>query len=341
MKLTIKEIKKITWGAVNITEDEVGVTFHRFTEKEEELYKNLDVKANRTDFPRAMSPAGIKLCFKTDSKTLRLSADLSLSGRHFYSFDIFANGKLLKSITSFKEEELPFKYSVLGYEPCHFDSEVTLPDGENDIVIYLPWSVRMHNFTLSIDDGATFIPTQKPAKKIMCYGDSITQGYDALYPHRRYAGKLAEMLDAEEINKAIGGEVFNPELAACKADFTPDYITVAYGTNDWVKSKKDTFTKNAKDFYRILSENYPNSKIFAITPIWRADCNQIKDVGEFSFVGEYIASVTEKLPNVTVIRGDRLVPHYTDFFADLYLHPRDAGFDFYAINLYKEIEKYL
>ncbi len=341
MKLTIEDIKKITWGAVNITKDELGVTFHRFTETEEEIYRNLDTVRKRTDSLRVMSPAGIKLCFKTDSKSLKLNADLSFSSRRFYSFDIFVNGTLYTSLKSFNEEDLPFKYSVLDYNPGYFEGEVTLSDGEKEIVIYLPWSVRMHNFTLLLDDGAKVVPLEKPIKKLLCYGDSITQGFDALYPHRRYAGQLARLLRAEEFNKAIGGEVFNPDLAACKADFKPDYITVAYGTNDWTKSERDTFKKNAKKFYYSLSKNYPDSKIFAITPIWRKDCNEISKVGEFSFIDEYISSVAEELPNVTVIHGYSLVPHYTDLFADLCLHPRDAGFDFYAMNLYNEIKKHI
>ena len=70
-------------------------------------------------------------------------------------------------------------------------------------------------------------------KRILCFGDSISQGYDALYPSNQYTPQLAKLLDAEEYNKAIGGEIFRPELALARDDFEPEYITVAYGTNDW------------------------------------------------------------------------------------------------------------
>ena len=344
LQLTLTEIEKITLGAVNVTQDSQGVTLHRFSETEEKLYIELDEKRNRNDSVRVMSPAGIKLAFRTNSKTLRMTADFYFSSRNFYAFDIFENGKLLTSLKSFNESELPFMYSEYsGFceKPGHFDREIALSNGEKDILIHLPWSVKMHNFTINLDDGATLIPTEKPAKKIICYGDSISQGFDALYPHRRYTAQLAAALDAEEINKAIGGEFFNPALAECTADFTPDYITAAYGVNDWLNDKYECFEENAREFYRALSKNYPDSKIFAITPIWTSVCNEERKVGSFSFLDEHITAVTADLPNVTVIHGDALVPHYIDLFADLYLHPSDAGFDFYAMNLIREIRKHI
>lgn len=341
MKISFELIKKITSGAAYVTEEANGVTFHRFNKAEEEMYKELDVIRKRTDSLRVMTPAGVKLSFITNSKTIKMTADLSFSSRRFFAFDIFENGNLLTSITSFKESELPFEYSILNYELGRFEESATLSDGEKEVTIHLPWSAKMENFNLFIDDGASIIPAEKPTKKIMLYGDSITQGFDALYPHRRYAAKLAELLGAEEFNKAIGGEVFNPLLATHKADFTPDYITVAYGINDWLDDREASFKTDAREFYLRLSNNYPDSKIFAITPIWTSECNAERKVGSFSFVAEHIADITKDLPNVTVIKGGDLVPHYTDLFADLFLHPRDAGFDFYAMNLYNEIKKHI
>ncbi|MBR2935419.1 MAG: hypothetical protein IKB79_07555, partial [Oscillospiraceae bacterium] len=37
---------------------------------------------------------------------------------------------------------------------------------------------------LSLDDGATFIPAV-PEKKVLFYGDSITQGMDCLHPNAK------------------------------------------------------------------------------------------------------------------------------------------------------------
>lgn len=341
MQIDINSLRSATVGAVSISEENGGATFHRFSAPEEEMYKRLDAMRGRTDYNKGLAPAGIKLKFKTDSETLKISATASEASRKYFSFDVLENDIPVAFLANFEQFSLHFDFTKDVFPLGDYSASASLSKGEKEITLYLPWSVSLTDFKLFLDDDATFVPSEKPKKKLLVYGDSITQGYDALYPHRRYAARLANALGAEEINKAIGGEVFRPALAAHKADFSPDYISVAYGTNDWNIIKKEDFLKNAKEFYTILSNNYPNAKIFAITPIWRADCNMKRDIGLFSFVDEYISEIAIGLSNVTVIHGINLIPHYTDLYADIRLHPRDAGFDFYYANLYSEIKKHI
>lgn len=47
---------------------------------------------------------------------------------------------------------------------------------------------------------------------ISSYGDSITQGYDALFPSYSYINRFSMYLDAFIYNKAIGGDIFRPAL---------------------------------------------------------------------------------------------------------------------------------
>ncbi|MBP3580252.1 MAG: SGNH/GDSL hydrolase family protein [Clostridia bacterium] len=178
----------------------------------------------------------------------------------------------------------------------------------------------------------------KPEKKLIAYGDSITHGYDALRPSNRYIAKLADMLGAEEYNKAIGGERFFPELAKLKDAFVPDYITVAYGTNDWSCMDEETFKHKCKAFYTNISQNYPEAKIFAITPIWRKDMSEYREFGDFRKVEQDIRSAVMDIKNVTVVSGFDFVPKDEKYFADLRLHPNDEGFGYQAENLYKEIK---
>ena len=144
-------------------------------------------------------------------------------------------------------------------------------------------------------------------------------------------------MGAEEINKAIGGEIFVPGLVENKLDFEPDYISVAYGTNDWSTTVGCDFSKNVKSFYESLSKNYPNVPIFAITPIWRLNFKDYKPFGDFFSVEKIIRDVTSHLKNVHVISGFNLVGHDQKLFADLRLHPRDEGFNEYFENLSKKI----
>ena len=82
----------------------------------------------------------------------------------------------------------------------------------------------------------------------------------------------------------------------------PDYITVAYGTNDWSTKDSETFKVNCKEFYTNLSKNYPEAKIFAISPIWRKDMNAEKVFGKFEDVEVYIRDAVKELVNVTEVK---------------------------------------
>ena len=121
-------------------------------------------------------------------------------------------------------------------------------------------------------------------------------------------------------------------------DFVPDLITVAYGTNDWSKTDEPGFRVRSREFYETLSKKYPNAKIFAITPIWRADCNEEREFGLFEDVEKDIREAVKGIDNLTVVRGYDFIPKDTSYFADARLHPNDKGFKEYFENLKKEIK---
>lgn len=341
MKIDLNKIKEITKGAVRITEENNGVHFYRFTKEQEEMYKEFSDKHLADFYKKSFATAGVKLLFKTNSKTLNLKGHLfSGSSRFYYSIDIFINGIFFDCIKNFDESVLPDNYSAEPFPVDRFSKSFEIGEGDKTVCIYLPWSMCTVLDELSLDD-CSFIKPIKTNEKLLVFGDSITQGYDSLYPSNRYACKLAEMIGAEEINKGIGGEMFRPDLAKIKEDFEPDYITVAYGTNDWSSRNKDEFVSNCNNFFDALYENYPKSKIFAISPVWRKDWESNEKFCKFSEIEEYMKKVTENLDNVTVISGFEFVPHEEACYGDLWLHPNDKGFEHYTQNLYEKIKKFL
>ena len=338
MKLTLEKIREIASGAVSVYEEDGYIRLHRFTDAERELY----LKTNSDFYGKALATSGIKLCFKTDSTSLTLKGVVELGlSRRYYSFDVFVNGKVIGYIDNFGDREMPQYYVDEYFElPENFDKTFELGEGEKTVCVHLPWSVMTKISEVSLDDGASVIPA-KPDKKLLAYGDSITQGYDALRPSNRYIARIADKLGAEEINKAIGGERFFADLAELKDDFAPDYITVAYGTNDWSTTDIETFRHHCRLFYTKLAENYPDSKIFALTPIWRKDMVEYRVFGQLDQVEEEIRNIVKDIDNITLIRGFDFVPKDENYFADLRLHPNDDGFGYYFENLYKEIDKLL
>lgn len=337
MKLNLSQIKDVTTGAVRIEEDDNGIYFYRFTKHQEELYKG----HNESFYNKTFTTSGIQLRFRTNSKTLFLNVETVVSGtRSYFSLEVFANGKKLGDFNNFSDVELVGDYTKQKFPQGNFSKVFSLGDGEKEVRIYFPWSVKAILKELSLDDGS-FVTPVKPHKKMLCFGDSITHGYDALYPGNKYITRLAEALDAEEYNKAIGGERYFPDLAKSKDDFEPDYITVAYGSNDWNKCTREEFTCNCKEFLHNISTAYPNAKIFVITPIWRKDMTESRPFGDFRSTGEIIREQAAGLENVSVIQGFEFVPQDVSLYADLRLHPNDAGFEHYFNNLLKQVKSIL
>lgn len=325
MKLTLDQISAITRGAVRIEERDDKICFFRFTKEQEELYK----VTNADFYKKSFATSGIILEFITDSRTLSMETEVSSgSSRKFFEHSIYVDGK---------------RYASLGCEGSNngiYSGKWTLPVGDKQIKIFFPWSVTSNIISFCLDDGATVTPVRKEKKMIM-FGDSITHGYDASHPENSYASRLVSALDTDAVNKGIGGEIFFPALAELRDPIEPDYITVAYGTNDWSKGNKERFEQNALGFYTALAKNYPNARIFAITPIWRKNYGNENAIGTLDNIGKYIEKITADLPNVTVINGIDLVPWDPSCFAPDVLHPNDKGFEHYFNNLFEELKKHI
>ena len=331
MKLNIEQIRAITFGAVKIEEIDGGIHFNRFTEAQEEYYKNQTY--NKGFYGKVFSTAGIRLEFVTNSRTLSLTIEARQTPttvtRKFFYASVYCNGEKLGCIGS---------QSVTD---GIFDGSYTLPEGENTVCVYLPWGVIAILHELTLDDGATIVPAKKKCKMLQ-YGDSITHGYDALEPQNSYASIVADAFLADARNKAIGGEIFQPILATLPdEDFDPDYITVAYGTNDWSHSDRETLARDCAAFYHNLAACYPKAKIFALAPIWRGSENEARPSGPFRDVVNVIRDAVADLPCVTVIDAYDFVPKDPACFSPDLLHPSDAGFLHYGRNLVAALKPFI
>ena len=69
MNLPLSTIREITCGAVRVEQAEQGIRFYRFSEKELEMYQ----QKNKDFAVKALTTAGMRLRFRTNSKTLGIS----------------------------------------------------------------------------------------------------------------------------------------------------------------------------------------------------------------------------------------------------------------------------
>ena len=335
MQLTFDQIRAVTVGAVDFEETKDYLQPYRFTKAQREFTAYAD-----RYYHRGMAAAGICFGFETDSESLSLEMEcLSTQVRDYFSFEVFVDGKLVGYLDNFPEEGLPSQhYHLTQLEKPEgiFNKTFVLGAGQKLVRVNFPWSKLVRIRSVSLDNGATLVPVKKD-KKLLAFGDSITHGMDAYRPSQRYIAQLADFLGADEYNKAIAGETYCPGLAACRDDFTPDYITVAYGANDWSLKSKEDLERNSRLFYANLQKNYPGVPVFVITPIWRADREESRPFGSFDDVEATIRKNAADFPQIQVIRGYDLVPHDTKYFVEAKLHPTTEGFAHYGKNLCAQI----
>lgn len=334
MDLTLEQLRSIALGTVWVRQQEGGIVFSRFTDEQLALYDNTTLAYQANFRNTARYTGGIRLSFRTNSRSLYIAGHFykDREVRRHFSVDVFVNCEYVDSLDNFTGQPLHGRYIDELFELGDYEKTFDLGAGEKTVCVYFPWSVKSVFKHIALDEGATVVPV-RPQKKLLSYGDSITQGFDALRPYNRQLGKLADMLEVEEICKAIGGERFYAPLAQLRDDFEPDYIYVAYGTNDWNNVRYEDFDRNCKGFFAGLRKNYPTTPIIVVTPIWRRIWQTEKPFGPFHNIEAGIREAVAPYDNIHVIRGFDLVPHDPIYFSDGGLHPNDAGFAHYAQNL--------
>jgi len=186
MILGLDDLKKVAVGTEEIVESEKGFEFLRFNKNEQELYKESPL------YKRTYTPAGIELMFKTDAEIITISLETEkCADRSFFCIDVLKNNEIVGSIKNFDEDKMIGFYSWTEYPLGEFFETIELGQGDKEIKIVLPWSVRcfFKKFELK---NATYTEAFQHKNNILMYGDSITHGYDSIHPSNSYAMRLAK-----------------------------------------------------------------------------------------------------------------------------------------------------
>ena len=328
MKLTFEQIKDVTVGASSVVFEDGFYKFYRFTDKEAAVIERPFLTE---------APAGVVLKFRTDGSVLKLKVyvhTLDDNSATYFAFDVFADDKFVGAIQNMADEAITGDYGREKYPLGKFEGEFKLGEGEKTVRILLPHSLVAYIEEIELADATCIIPV-KSKKVLAAYGDSITQGFHAVHPSKSYAARLADALDADIRNKAYGGASFCPDLLEITEVIDADFVTVAYGTNDWYAYEQETIKKNAQAFSKKIQELYPDTPIYVITPTWRSDWEMEKKGGLFPEIENLIVEAFKDGKNITIVPGRDLIPHDTNLFGDLWLHPAEDGFEHYFNNLFK------
>ncbi len=326
MILSYEQIKNFTLGALSVVEDENSgqITFSRFSEKQLDFYR----KNFEGYYLRAQNSAGVRLSFHTDASSLTLDYKMSLgSSENDFHIDVVCDSAIIKNEAVITDRNF-----------CEGSLHCPLPSGEHHVSVHFPLRSLffLKKFELS---GETFVTQHKPkGPKILFLGDSITHGAFTPYPSLSYSSRLTQMLDADAINQAIGGEIFREGIIDGDINFEPDVITVAFGTNDWSCAKDDPMLRldRAEKCLTKLKNSFPNAHIVYISPIWRGVLPEEQLSFDISCAGFKALAMSL---DIDVIDGYTLVPHLPEFFRDKTLHPNELGFSLYAENLAVTLKK--
>lgn len=321
MELNLAQLRAVTLGALDVQEVDGGFRFMRMTPTQTAAFARADAEFAL----KCGATSGIRLDFYTDSAVLALRwrDAVITSARTFCYFDVLLDGVLLLHS---------------GTADCSRDTSgsfcVALPEGLHRVQIIFPTLTKLTVADVSLSDGATVMP-HRSQRRILFHGDSITQGYDALFPSVCYAGLLAQYYDAEIVNQAIGGACFDPNVVERVGEF--DFAVVAYGTNDWDVLDGKTFAAGAEAFLKRFGEVYGDIPVFVILPIWRTDADRTDTAGDFMESRALIGRLAAQ-QGFHVVDDYHLLPHDTRLFSDGYLHPNDLGFVLYAQRLCEIID---
>ena len=340
MDLTLEQLRSITLGAVWIRQQEKGIVFSRFTDEQLALYDNTTIPYQENFHNTIRYNAGIRLSFRTNSRSLYIAGYFykEREVRRHFSVDVMVDGKYLDSLDNFTLEPLHGRYIDEQYEMGDYEKTFDLGQGEKTVCVHFPWSIMPVFRHIALDDGASLTPLI-PAKKLLVYGDSITHGNTVRYSCNHYIPRLARAMDVQVRNKAIAGTTTFPEIVRLESPYDPDYVLVAYGSNDWDRHEEAFFAEKYREMMQAIAEKYPQAQVFVISPIWRADQDtHARRMGPLCAIEANILAISEGFPNVTVIPGMDLVPHDLQYYADAGLHPNDAGYEFYFQNLWPKIE---
>ena len=320
MKLTLEQIKEITFGALDVEERDGRFVFRRFTDEQARIFESVDRGS------RVPATSSMMFDFRTDSKRLAFSYHtLPASSRRFCHFDVYIDDLLVYHEGEDDIDEIEDR------------AELDLGEGEKRVRVYFPCLFSAELYDVELDDGAGIVRTEKKYKALIL-GDSITQGYDAHFPSQCYANLMIEALSLDALNQGVGGEIFRAEHLGSTPLLEPDIITVAYGTNDWKATTTARVDREVPRYFAKLYELYPNAKIVYISPLWRGNHDLPTRTGDFFEHCDKLERFAREA-GVYVISGRSLVPHMSDFFEDVVLHPNDLGFLLYGRSLITEIEK--
>ena len=305
-------------ACIAVEKREHGYLAKRFTPKQFERY---------TKMPWCIYPyctAGVYMEFVTDAEEISFDYYFTQLFLPQVVFDIFENDIYMAFV---READCSTNGHIVYRKKTA---------GTVRFKIYLPYTGETHISNIQFGDFKT--TRDRRGKKLLVYGDSISQGLMGSHPYMSYVPLISDVIGADYLNLSVGGDLFDAQMIDPALPFEPTAIIVALGTNDlpFIGDYKK-IKKNIETFFATLREVYPELPINVISPIWQTDIERFDTEEERKkyqlFMQIYRKAMKEsEKAGCNTIEGLKIMPHIPEYFTD-HAHPNDMGFLQYALNL--------
>jgi len=324
VRLTVEQIRSITFGALEVQDAGEGVCFHRIPGGLRPIYQS--VEKFRV---RMQCPSGVRLRFVSNTRWIRIGQQFGQRARELFQGTLFVDGK---------------EASVYGpgvWEEKWCQEIYRQEKAEQHLFeIWLPHSASVLSFWMEVEDDSVLDVAPQNKLRWLVYGDSFTQGMTASFPYETQITRCARQLDADVLNLSIGGAVLSKELAQVLPDYDWDMASIAYGANDFIDDNPlEAVEENACQLISALSQQRPGKPIFIQSPILFLD-NVSQQTPTGVHINAYralLARAADKFPAARYIDGVKLLDLDPQYFDDDW-HPNDKGVAIYAENLLDQMK---
>lgn len=319
MKLSAKTLQKLFKGAIYFKEEKGWLTPYRYAKSQLDFME--DPNYDWGWRMRAKFTGPVRIEFKTDATKVSFDYKVSHEHERANTFDLFVN----ETLTAVHKIGENLTGSV----------EFSMPVGEKKVSVYMPCEseVKIKNFTF---DGS-YKSVKEKGKKLLIFGDSITQGAGPDFASGAYANELQRLTGYNIIAQGIGGYRFEPRDLVRVDGFEPDMLLVFLGTNYYdagCEQRGYFYAKATREYFEKLTKLYPDTPIFAVTPLFRTNADEWE---RFLWCIKTIKEECAKYENITTIDGFSVMPCVAECLADG-VHPNAYGAKVLAENLAKYLK---
>ena len=272
--------------------------------------------------------AGVSLVFDTDAAEISFAYRYTPLYTRVAGFDIYENGVMCKNI-KLPEDALTDTFTYVKENA-----------GETRIEIFLPHNAEMVLWDFNLGNYRVVAPPQ--GKKILWYGDSITQSAYIHTPSLSYVDVASRALGADYLNRGIGSLFYDASVLDADDPVKPDIIVVELGANDMVKHDGGKVVTadgvvqfsdaedvpmligNARAYLEKLKKIYPAAKIFVQSLFYASNA---KTPGRIAAQNDYVIALEQLVGELglTYIDAPQQTPHIPEVHAADGVHLNALG----------------